>query len=150
MELFDRAKELGIEAEFVDGQGHRHVTDEAALRIILDTMPAEVPRRLLGGPVVIRAGQPSRTPLGEAARFPVRWKIVTSRKVMPPEVIAEGEASDSPIVWPPDLPVGTYHLQLVDAASFTEEAPLMVAPPQAYGGDFDRCWLLAVQLYSVR
>jgi 4-alpha-glucanotransferase len=48
------------------------------------------------------------------------------------------------------LPVGTYHLQLVDAASFTEEAPLMVAPPQAYGGDFDRCWLLAVQLYGVR
>ena len=26
----------------------------------------------------------------------------------------------------------------------------MVAPPQAYGGDFDRCWLLAVQLYGVR
>ena len=69
---------------------------------------------------------------------------------MPPEVIAEGEASDSTIVWPADLPVGTYRLQLVDAASFTEEAPLMVAPPQAYGGDFDRCWLLAVQLYGVR
>jgi 4-alpha-glucanotransferase len=26
----------------------------------------------------------------------------------------------------------------------------MVAPPKAFGGDFDRCWLLAVQLYSVR
>ena len=33
---------------------------------------------------------------------------------------------------------------------FTEEAPLMVAPPRAFGGDFDRCWLLAVQLYGVR
>jgi 4-alpha-glucanotransferase len=26
----------------------------------------------------------------------------------------------------------------------------MVAPPRAFGGDFDRCWLLAVQLYGVR
>src|SRR5206468_3444384 len=26
----------------------------------------------------------------------------------------------------------------------------MVAPPKAFGGDFDRCWLLAVQLYGVR
>jgi 4-alpha-glucanotransferase len=150
MELFDRAKELGIQAEFVDGQGHRHVTDEAALRIILDALPAGLPRRLLGGPVVIRAGQPSRTALGEAARFPVCWKIIASPKVTAREVIAEGEALDRMIVWPADLPVGTHRLQLVDAASVTEEAPLLVAPPQAYGGDFDRCWLLAVQLYSVR
>ncbi|MBU6461686.1 MAG: 4-alpha-glucanotransferase [Proteobacteria bacterium] len=150
MELFDQAKELGIEAEFVDGQGHRHVTDEAVLRIILDALPTELPHRLLGGPVVIRAGQPSQTSLGVAARFPVRWKIIAIQEVTAPGVIAEGEASDNMIVWPPDLPVGTHRLQLVDAASFTEEALLMVAPPQAYGGDFDRCWLLAVQLYSLR
>ena len=28
--------------------------------------------------------------------------------------------------------------------------PLIVAPARAFGGDFDRCWLLAVQLYGVR
>ena len=28
--------------------------------------------------------------------------------------------------------------------------PLIVAPAKAFGGDFDRCWLLAVQLYGVR
>ena len=27
---------------------------------------------------------------------------------------------------------------------------MIVAPPRAFGGDFDRCWLLAVQLYGVR
>ena len=32
----------------------------------------------------------------------------------------------------------------------TEEVPLIVAPARAFGGDFDRCWLLAVQLYGVR
>ncbi len=25
-----------------------------------------------------------------------------------------------------------------------------MAPPRAFGGDFDRCWLLAVQLYGIR
>jgi 4-alpha-glucanotransferase len=39
---------------------------------------------------------------------------------------------------------------LTDASSFTEEAPLIVAPPRAFDGDFDRSWLLAVQLYGVR
>ena len=34
--------------------------------------------------------------------------------------------------------------------STTEDVPLLSAPPRAFGGDFDRCWLLAVQLYSVR
>src|ERR1700744_3943631 len=145
MELLARAKDLGIQAEFIDGQGHRHVTDAAAFRIILDALPVELPHRLLDGPVVIRSGQPVRTRLGDAAIFPVRWKIVTGL-----EVIAEGEAKDSVIAWPTDLSVGSYRVQLVDGASFTEEAPLMVAPPRAYGGDFDRCWLLAVQLYSVR
>jgi len=63
MELFDRAKELAIEAEFVDGQGHRHVTDEAALRIILDTMPASA------APV---AGGSRRHPRGAAVANPAR------------------------------------------------------------------------------
>ena len=31
-----------------------------------------------------------------------------------------------------------------------EEVPLIVAPERAFGGDFDRGWLIAVQLYSVR
>ena len=28
--------------------------------------------------------------------------------------------------------------------------PLISAPERAFGGEFDRCWLLAVQLYGVR
>ena len=97
------------------------------------------------GPVVIRAGQTSRTELGPAAALPVRWKIVAGH-----EVVAQGEAGQRTIVWPADWREGIYRLQLTDAAAFTEEVPLIVAPPRAYGGDFDRCWLLAVQLYGVR
>ena len=82
----------------------------------------------------------------QAATLPVRWKIVAGLKV-----IAEGETRDGVIAWPADLPG-----RLLPAASdrcrrrSREETPLIVAPPRAFGGDFDRCWLLAVQLYGVR
>jgi 4-alpha-glucanotransferase len=145
MDFFTRAKDLGIQTEFIDGQGHRHVTDAAALKIILDALPIRVPYRFLEQAVVVRSGRPPRTELKQAATFPLRWKIVAGLKV-----IADGETHDRVIAWPADLPVGTYRLHLTDASSFTEEAPLIVAPPRAFDGDFDRCWLMAVQLYGVR
>ena len=110
-------------------------------------MPCRLEPRagLLGGPVVVRSGQPSQTELEQAATFPVRWKIVAGLKV-----IAQGETGHRSIAWPADLPIGSYRLHLTDASSSTEEVPLLVAPPRAFGGDFDRCWLVAVQLYGVR
>ena len=39
---------------------------------------------------------------------------------------------------------------MTDASGCSDDVPLIVAPPRAFGGDFDRCWLLAVQLYGVR
>src|ERR1700686_4358835 len=145
MDPFTRAKNLGIQTEFLDGQGHRHVTDAEALKIILDALPVRKPYRFLEQAVVVRSGRPARTELSHAATFPLRWKIVAGLKV-----IAEGETHDRVIDWPADLPVGSYRLHLTDASSFTEEAPLIIAPPRAFDGDFDRCWLLAVQLYGVR
>jgi 4-alpha-glucanotransferase len=145
MDLYTRASDLGIQTEFLDGQGHRRVTDSAALKIILDALPARIPHPLLDGPVVVRSGRPARTELKQAATFPLRWKILAGLKV-----IAEGKTGKRNIAWPPDLPEGSYRLHLTDAAGVTEEAPLIVAPPKAYRGDFDRCWLLAVQLYGIR
>ena len=145
MDLHTRAKHLGIQTEFMDGQGHRHVTDTAALQIILNALPARTSTRFLEQAVVIRSGRPARTELNQAATLPVRWKIVAGL-----EVIAEGETADGVIIWPPRLPEGTYRLHLTDASLLTEEGPLIVAPPRAFGGDFDRCWLLAVQLYGIR
>jgi len=145
MDLFTRAKDLGIQTEFVDGQGHRHVTDAVALKIILAALPERVPYRFLEEAVVVRSGQPSWTRLKQAATFPLRWKIASGVKV-----IAAGEVGNRTIVWPTDLPEGSYRLHLADAASFTEDAPLIVAPAKAFGGDFARSWLVAVQLYGVR
>ena len=145
MDLFTTAKELGIQTEFIDALGNRRVTDEAALKIIIGALPVRVPHRFLGEAVVIRSGRPARTELKQAATFPLRWKIVADLKV-----IAQGETRGPVIAWPADLPEGSYRLKLTDASGFSEDVPLIVAPPKAFGGDFDRCWLLAVQLYGVR
>src|SRR3981081_3330659 len=136
MDLFAKAKDLGIQAEFIDGQGHRHVTGAEAPKIIVDALPVRVPHRFLNQTVVVRSGQPSQTELSQAATPPLSWKIVAGLKV-----IAQGETRDRVIVWPSDLPDGSHRLQLTDASSATEETALIVAPPRAFGGDFDRCWL---------
>jgi 4-alpha-glucanotransferase len=143
MDLFAQAEAQGIQTEFLDGQGHRRVTDAAALKIILDALPPQAPGPLVGHPVVVRSGRPSRTEL-PTARLPAEWKIVAESGV-----IAKGESSDHAIDWPTDLPPGVYRLQVSDAA-VAEDVPLISAPERAFGGEFDRCWLIAVQLYGVR
>jgi 4-alpha-glucanotransferase len=145
MDLYKEAQNLGILTEFIDGQGERRVTDETALKIIIDALPTRMPHRLVEGAVVIRQGQPARTELAETAAPPLRWAVDGG-----PGIIARGEARDRTILWPQDIPVGTYRLQLADAGGLVEEVPLIVAPPRAFCGDFDRAWLLAVQLYGIR
>ncbi|MEA2823344.1 MAG: 4-alpha-glucanotransferase [Bradyrhizobium sp.] len=145
MDLFTKAAELGIQTEFIDGQGHQHVTEAAALQIILNALPARAPHRFLNQPVVLRSGQPTRTTFRDAVTLPVKWKIVAGLKV-----IAGGETGDRTITWPADLPIGSYRLHLTDASLLSEQVPFIVAPAKAFGGDFDRSWLLAVQLYGVR
>ena len=145
MDLFTKAAELGIQTEFIDGQGHRHVTDAAALEIIVNALPVRAPRRLVDRPVVVRSGWDARTELSETVTFPLQWKIVADLKV-----IAQGETGNRSISWPSDLPIGSWRLHLTDASLFSEEVPFIVAPPKAFGGGFDRSWLLAVQLYGVR
>ncbi|MEP6837927.1 MAG: 4-alpha-glucanotransferase, partial [Bradyrhizobium sp.] len=145
MDLFEIAKARGIQTEFLDGQGHRRVTDEAALKIILDALPPQVPGPLIGQPVVIRAGKSARATLLPGAKLPTTWKITAGGKV-----IGKNVAPGRVIVLKEGLATGVYRLEVTDAASTTEEVPLIVAPARAFGGEFDRCWLLAVQLYGVR
>jgi 4-alpha-glucanotransferase len=143
MDLYSQARTLGILTQFVDGQGQTRVTDEAALKIIIDALPGRTPRHFVEGPVVIRTGEPAQTELSQAAGLPVRWTITAGSRV-----IREGEAVGRTIHWPQALPSGAYRLRLANATSI-EDVPLIVAP-RAFAGDFDRTWLVAVQLYGVR
>ncbi len=145
MDIFTKARDRGIQTEFVDGQGRRHVTDAAALKLILETLPEHLTYRLIDGPVVLRPGRPFESELSPVASLPLSWRITADTTI-----IAEGEARQPVISWPDDLPQGSYRLHLIDASSHREEVPLIVSPARAYRGDFERGWLIAIQLYGIR
>ena len=145
MDLASQAQALGILTEFTDVQGRRHIADDAVLKTVVEAFPSRAPRRFIEGPVVIRSSLPARTELREAARLPVRWKIEGGGRT-----VAEGAADDRSLLWPEDLPLGIWRLRITDASGDSEEAALIVAPQRAFAGDFDRNWVIAVQLYSVR
>ncbi len=65
-------------------------------------------------------------------------------------MVTSGKATEQMVGWPENLPVGSYRLELIDASSCHEKVPLLVAPAKAFVGDFERGWLLAVQLYGIR
>ena len=145
MDLASQAQALGILTEFTDVQGRRHVADDAVLKTVVEAFPSPAPRRFIDGPVVIRASLPARTELREAARLPVCWTIEGGGRT-----IAEGATDDRSLPWPENLPLGIWRLRVTDASGDSEEAALIVAPERAFAGDFDRNWVIAVQLYSVR
>jgi 4-alpha-glucanotransferase len=145
MDLLAQAKTKGIQAEFIDALGKQRVTAPDALTSILTALPEKRAYRFVSGAVVVRIGRQPRTELTEAAKLPLRWSVVNEA-----EVVAHGEARERVIIWPHDLRPGYHRLKLVDASGAEEEAPLIVAPERAFTGEFDRGWLLAAQLYSVR
>lgn len=145
MDLLAQARIKGVQSEFVDALGKLRVTDPVALKSILDALPEKRVYRFVGGPVVVRALGHPRTELVTIGTPPLKWKISGNGNL-----IAQGETREPVIAWPAGLPLGYHRLTLTDAEGVTEEVPMIVAPERAFGGDFDRGWLLAVQLYSVR
>lgn len=107
MNLFETATARGIQTEFLDGQGHRRMTDEAALKIVLESLPPQTPGQLIGQPVVVRAGQPARATLLAGAELPTSWKITAGQ-----EVVAQNMAPGRDIVLPDGLAAGVYRLEV--------------------------------------
>lgn len=149
MDLSIKAKELGIHAGFIDAHGRQHATDEAALKAIVEALPHRAPHSFLDDVVVARSGFPARSELKQTPAWPLHWKITADEKVLAKGVTTQSR-NHRDILWPPDLPTGCYRVQVVDANSVSDEAPFIAAPRAAYDGDFERCWLLAVQLYGIR
>ncbi|TPQ26848.1 4-alpha-glucanotransferase [Bradyrhizobium guangdongense] len=145
MDLLAQAKTKGIQAEFVDALGKLRVTAPDALQSILAALPDKRAYRFVSGAVVVRNGGDALLALSEAPALPLRWQIRDGAKI-----VSEGETRARSIAWPPGLASGYFRLMLTDAKGVAEEVPLIVAPERAFTGDFDRGWLLAVQLYSVR
>lgn len=146
MDLRSRAAAIGIETDFFDAQGHAHSASPAVLQAILRDVDLPSSHRLLPGPVVVRAGQESSTELN-VTELPVEWAI--SRPSDQDELV-RGQSAQRAVAWPTDLAPGVYRLRVVDARGTTDHGTLVVAPDKAFAGEFERVWVLTVQLYSLR
>ncbi len=144
MDLYLKAAELGIQTDFIDGQGQQHRTDEAALNIILGALPVRAGRRFVAGPVVLPEGGAATIRLNASVVTPVVWSITQGD-----QTIASGTSTTANVEIGRPLPVGIYRAKFTDAKHLREDAPLIVAPKQSFAGDFARVWILAIQLYSV-
>ena len=145
MDVFAKARELGIDTDFVDGQGQGHRIAREALDLLVSAMPVPQTGRLLTGPVVMRVDQVAPIELASTAMLPVRWQVLAGE-----DVITEGIERGSAGLLLGKTPIGNYRLRLCDADAVREEWPLIVAPVTAFQGQFERSWLLAVQLYGLR
>jgi 4-alpha-glucanotransferase len=151
MDIFERAKHLGVDTEYRDGFGNLRIVEPEVLARILDALAADGDgaERMLPRTVLVRDNTEQPLRLAGAAGQPLRWEIRPAQK------IAEGEGT-SPLLILPVLPNGIFQLRVTVARpgdERTETASLVVCRDRAYQGGQTapgRMWALAVQLYGVR
>ncbi len=113
-----------------------------ALRRVLDALPrptSDLPA------IVHRFGSGSIDISFERADV-ARWTLRSGDRV-----VNEGHRAGDVVHLPDSLPLGVYRLDLLgEDGRVCASRPLLVVPPTAFQGEFDRVWVLAVQLYSLR
>jgi 4-alpha-glucanotransferase len=145
MDVYSKARDLGIDLEFVDGQGHRHVVNGERLRAVLDGLPSPSRHPFLRQPVVVvtEAGA-CRVPVDPEADG-IGWRLVERNAVL-----ARGCVVGAMIDLPHSMAIGSYRLELENENGDTiDSILLLVTPATAYQGAFDRVWVLSVQLYAL-
>jgi 4-alpha-glucanotransferase len=143
LDIQAEARAAGVLTEYNDARGdHRHVPVETLQRV-LDALPKPHGLQSLE-PVVHRAGA---GPLEVAVREQdgAHWSLHEGD-----ELAGEGRSLDG-IIRLPDLRVGIYRLDFCgEDGAVRASRVIVVAPSTAFQGEFDRVWVLAVQLYSLR
>ena len=151
MDIFERAKGLGVDTEYRDGFGNLRIVEPEVLARILDALATggDGAERMLPRTILVRDNTAQPLRLSAAAGQPLRWEIRSAQK------IAEGEGTSDLLILPV-LPNGIFQLRVTLARpgdERTETACLVVCRDRAYqGGETapGRMWALAVQLYGVR
>jgi len=145
MDVRAKAAELGIETSFIDATGHQRVLDATALQRLLESVPDKLSHHVLAGDLIWRGGKCSAPELSNEAACPLSWQV----RDMQGHSVADGVCADGTIAI--DLPNnGVYKLHAVDEHGRKDSVNLLFVPQRAYEGDFDRVWILSVQLYSVK
>ncbi len=137
MDLSEKVSRYGIEASFIDGTGQTHTIDEQTFHQVAEAL-GQAPS--LSAPIVIRCVDGVDIDhLVTRLSHLHNWQIFDSDAHL---ILSSGAASEA------RLPFGVYRLR--GRHSEAVETSLIVAPERAYEGEFDRRWLLAVQLYGIR
>jgi 4-alpha-glucanotransferase len=145
MGICSKARDLGINLDFVDGLGRRHLLDNDRLRVFVESLPSPPRHRFLKQPVVIVFNTAElRVPV-EAEANGIAWRLVQRDAVL-----AQGYIASATIDIRRPIAVGTYRLELQSGdGTIIDSVPLLVTPEKAYQGSFERVWVLSVQLYGL-
>jgi 4-alpha-glucanotransferase len=142
LDIQAEARRAGVLADYVDARGERRHVPPEALRRVLDALPkpaSDLPaivHRAGSGPIDISFER------AEAAR----WTLRSGDRV-----VNAGNRTSDVVHLPDSLPLGAYRLDLLgEDGRVCAFRPVLVVPPTAFQGEFDRVWVLAVQLYSLR
>jgi 4-alpha-glucanotransferase len=145
MDLRAKAAELGIETSFVDATGQERVLDPSALELLLESVPRKPNHELFTSDLIQRGEQPfAPLPLERAIRpFTCQLRDALN-EVQAQDVSWTDNVAEIPKHW------GVYNLSVKDADGIEDAVNVLSVPARAFDGDFDRVWILAVQLYGVR
>jgi len=139
MDLSEKVSRYGIEASYIDGTGQTHTIDEQTFHRVLDAL-GQAPA--LAAPIVIRGiDGVEMSDLVTRLSHLHEWKIFDAGERL---ILSSANAHSHAA----GLAFGAYRLR--GQSGEAVEASLIVAPERAYEGEFDRRWLLAVQLYGIR
>ncbi len=141
--MFEKAIRAGVNPIFIDGKGHSHEADPQALQSVLDALRNPHIKNIFDGPYVARAN--GAAPSLDLSSILSRLRSLELQDENGAVLGKSGSAHGRL-----DIDSGLYRLRATDIGGDSDEASLIVAPEKAYGGDFDRRWLLAVQLYGIR
>ena len=148
MESTIKARDYGVETEYIDARGERRVVSGETIDLVLQSLTPPPRHAVVDGTLVMRPGVPPSPRVRDAAAMPLDW-VVYRDEVDGLREIARARSGR----WPfsaAQWPAGVYRVKLVDANGERDEVPLVVAPQQAFAGEFARVWVLAVQLYGLR
>jgi len=138
LDVQTEARAAGILTEYHDARGqHRHVPVEVLERVIA-ALPTPGPDA--AAPIVLRTdAEVANFSLGLGAEQ--RWGVSEGDRCM-----AQGCGPIRGL----QLRIGVFRLDVDPSDSLRVSRTIVVAPAMAFQGEFDRVWVLAVQLYSLR
>lgn len=145
MDVRAKAAELGIETSFVDATGQERLLDLGALQLLLESVPEKLCHGLFAGDLIWRGEQRVPPMLTNRASCPLTWQLRDMRhQTVAQDVSSNGHIAAAPNNW------GVFNLRAKDANGVEDRINILSVPQRAFEGDFERVWILAVQLYGVR